>query len=55
VHVELIAASANGGNNGFAVIPAEVTAATRKRPRKGAEVPANLPTIRAKTLIFLME
>jgi hypothetical protein len=34
VHVELIAASANGGNIGFAVIPADVTAATRKRPPK---------------------
>jgi hypothetical protein len=55
VHVELIAASANGGNIGFAAIPADVTAAARKRPRKGAEVPANLPTIRAKSLIFLME
>jgi hypothetical protein len=30
----LIAASANGGNIGFAVIPADVTAATRKRPPK---------------------
>jgi hypothetical protein len=51
----LIAASANGGNIALCGAAARVTAATRKRRRKGTEVLANLPTIRTKSLIFLME